>query len=70
MHQKRQHKLSCLLFAPHYPVVVCGGEDGSVRAYRLFNVSHEYDTAPEHLERLDECIRANVMKSQGPASGV
>ncbi|GFR43755.1 hypothetical protein Agub_g4867 [Astrephomene gubernaculifera] len=67
MHQKTPMKLSCLLFAPSYPVVVCGGEDGAVKAYRLFNVSHEYDTPQEQLERLDDCIRANVMKSQAVA---
>ncbi|GIL70976.1 hypothetical protein Vretimale_4066 [Volvox reticuliferus] len=67
MHQKTTMKLSCLLFAPSYPVVVCGGEDGAVKAYRIFNVSHEYDTLQEQLERLDECIRANVMKSQAAA---
>ncbi|EFJ40856.1 hypothetical protein VOLCADRAFT_77807 [Volvox carteri f. nagariensis] len=67
MHQKTTMKLSCLLFAPNYPVVVCGGEDGAVKAYRIFNVSHEYDTLQEQLERLDDCIRANVMKSQAAA---
>jgi hypothetical protein len=34
MHQKTGAKLSTLLFAPKHPVVVCGGEDGSVKAYR------------------------------------
>ncbi|KAG2499039.1 hypothetical protein HYH03_003224 [Edaphochlamys debaryana] len=67
MHQRSPMKLSCMLFAPSFPVVVCGGEDGTVKAYRLFNVSHEYDTPQEHLERLDDTIRANVMKSQAAA---
>jgi len=57
-------RLSCVLFSPNSPVVVCGGENGSVSVFRLFNVSKEYDTIDEQLSRLDETIRANVMKQQ------
>ncbi|KAG2453598.1 hypothetical protein HYH02_001816 [Chlamydomonas schloesseri] len=69
MHQKTPAKLSCMLFAPNYPVVVCGGEDGTVKAYRLFNVSHEYDTLEEQLGRLDSVIKANVMKKETGQAG-
>lgn len=69
MHQKTPAKLSCMLFAPNYPVVVCGGEDGTVKAYRLYNVSHEYDTLEEQLGRLDAVIKANVMKKETGQAG-
>ena len=64
MHAKAsESRLSCLLFSPTCPVVVCGGEDGAVKAYRLTNVAREYETHEEQEERLELTIRANVMKS-------
>lgn len=64
MHAKASEaRLSCLLFSPTCPVVVCGGEDGAVKAYRLTNVAREYETREEQEERLELTIRANVMKS-------
>ncbi|KAJ9517697.1 hypothetical protein QJQ45_003985 [Haematococcus lacustris] len=62
--QKTGQKLSCLLFATNSPVVVCGSETGQVSLFRLYNVDREYDTAEEQLSRLEEVIRANVMKAQ------
>ncbi|KAG1657267.1 hypothetical protein FOA52_010838, partial [Chlamydomonas sp. UWO 241] len=64
-------QLSCLLFAANSPVVVCGGEGGSVQVLRTHNIDREYDTAEEQVYRLDETIRANVMKQKaGEAGGV
>lgn len=63
MHSKCPVKQSCLLFSPSSPVVVCGGEDGRVRVYRLVNVDREYDSREEQVERLDETLRANAMKA-------
>ncbi len=55
-------RLSCLLFSTNSPVVVCGGESGSISVFRTHNIEREYDTIDEQLSRLDETIRANVMK--------
>jgi hypothetical protein len=57
-------RLSCLLFSPSSPVVVCGGDDGVVTVLRTHNIDREYDSVGEQLSRLDETIRANVMKQQ------
>ncbi len=35
---------------------------------RLYNVDREYDTPEEQLSRLDDVIRANVMKTQPGAN--
>ena len=32
--------------------------------FRTYNIEREYDTMEEQLSRLDETIRANVMKQQ------
>lgn len=55
--------LSCLLFSTNSPVVVCGSENGTVSVFRTFNIDREYDTKEEQLERLDQVIRDNVMKT-------
>ena len=60
---KANMKLSCLLFSPTSPVVVCGGENGSVSVFRLFNIDQEYDSLDEQLGRLEEVIKQNVMKT-------
>ena len=57
-------RLSCLLFSTNSPVVVCGGDNGVISVFRTHNIEREYDTAEEQLGRLDETIRANVMKRQ------
>ena len=57
-------RLSCLLFATNSPVVVCGGDNGTISVFRTHNIEREYDTPEEQLGRLDEVIRANVMKRQ------
>ncbi|GAX75644.1 hypothetical protein CEUSTIGMA_g3088.t1 [Chlamydomonas eustigma] len=57
-------RLSCLLFSTNSPVVVCGGENGAISVFRTHNIEREYDTLDEQLSRLDETIRANVMKQQ------
>mmetsp|Transcript_1059 Transcript_1059/g.1511 ORF Transcript_1059/g.1511 Transcript_1059/m.1511 type:complete len:210 (-) Transcript_1059:202-831(-) len=64
MHVRSRSELSCLLFSPTCPVVVCAGKDGKVRCYRIHNVEREYDTLQEQQDRLEEVIKANVMKSQ------
>ncbi|KAF5827261.1 WD40-repeat-containing domain protein [Dunaliella salina] len=61
-------KLSCLLFSPTCPVVVCGSESGRVSVFRLFNVDREYDLPEDQLSRLEEVIRTNVMKAQPGAA--
>lgn len=63
MHSKCPAKQACVVFSPNSPVVVCGGEDGGVRVYRLFNVDREYDMLDEQLERLEDTLRANAMKA-------
>ena len=56
--------LSCLLFSTNSPVVVCGGETGTISVFRTHNIEREYDTLEEQQGRLDEVIRANVMRRQ------
>ncbi len=62
VNHKAGYKLSCMLFSPNSPVVVCGGESGAVSVFRLYNIDKEYDSMEEQLSRLDDTIRANVMK--------
>ena len=37
---------------------------GVISVFRTHNIEREYDTTEEQLGRLDETIRANVMKRQ------
>eukprot|EP00798_Chlamydomonas_sp_ICE-L_P023736 gene23736-9292_t len=61
---KAGQKLSCMLFSERSPIVACGGESGAVSVFRLYNIDREYESVEEQVSRLDDTIRANVMKQQ------
>ena len=58
-------KQSCLLFSRNSPVVVCGGDTGAISVLRLFNVDRSHDPLEKQLQRLDDALKANVIKASG-----
>mmetsp|Transcript_24966 Transcript_24966/g.81789 ORF Transcript_24966/g.81789 Transcript_24966/m.81789 type:complete len:774 (+) Transcript_24966:69-2390(+) len=57
--QTTDAKLSCLLFSEASPVLVCGGDTGSVHVYRLVGVDKSEDTAETQAARLEEAMSSN-----------
>jgi len=58
-----QSRQNCVLFSDISPVVVCGGANGAVAVYRLFNCNCDDETAEDQKQRLDEAIAANIVKT-------
>lgn len=56
-------KINCSLFSPNSPIVVCGGDDGSIAVLRVFDAGDEQIIMSEQLDKLDASLKANVMKT-------
>jgi dynein intermediate chain 4, axonemal len=64
MHHHEGSKLSCVLFSPTSPVVMCGGDDGAVSVHRIHYTGGQVPGRSEQLRLMDEALRANVMKTE------
>lgn len=62
-------KLNCTLFSNNSPVVVCGGDDGSIAVLRVFGAGDEQVILQEQLDKLEASLKANVMKTTEETAG-
>ncbi|DBA79036.1 TPA: hypothetical protein ACH3X1_008899 [Trebouxia sp. C0004] len=54
---------SCMLFSEESPVVVAGGSNGGVQVLRLLDVDLADDLEAVQTRRLDDAMRANIVKT-------
>lgn len=56
-------KFACMLFCEESPVVVAGGSNGGVQVLRLMDVELADDLEQVQTKRLNDAMRANIVKT-------